>query len=43
MLLRVEARAGHGAGRPVSKQIEEAADRWAFLVKNLGAADAAGQ
>jgi prolyl oligopeptidase len=37
VLLRVEARAGHGAGRPVAKQIEEAADRWAFLVKNLGA------
>jgi prolyl oligopeptidase len=35
VLLRVEARAGHG-GRPVAKQIEEAADRWAFLVKNLG-------
>jgi prolyl oligopeptidase len=36
VLLRVEARAGHGAGRPVSKQIEEATDRCAFLVKNLG-------
>jgi prolyl oligopeptidase len=36
MLLRVETGAGHGAGRPTSKQIEEAADRCAFLVKNLG-------
>ena len=34
VLLRVEAGAGHG-GRPISKQIEEATDRWTFLVKNL--------
>ena len=36
VLLRVEAAAGHGAGRPTSKQIEEATDRCAFLVRNLG-------
>jgi prolyl oligopeptidase len=36
ILLRVESRAGHGAGTPVSKVIEAAADRWAFLVKTLG-------
>jgi prolyl oligopeptidase len=35
ILLRVESRAGHGGGTPVTKRIEEAADRWAFLVKNL--------
>jgi prolyl oligopeptidase len=35
ILLRIETRAGHGAGTPTSKQIENAADRWAFLVKNL--------
>jgi len=35
ILLRVETRAGHGAGTPVKKQIENAADRWAFLVKEL--------
>ncbi len=35
-LIRIETKAGHGAGKPTSKQIEEAADRWAFLVKNLG-------
>jgi prolyl oligopeptidase len=34
-LLRVETKAGHGAGKPTSKQIEEAADRLAFLVHNL--------
>jgi prolyl oligopeptidase len=36
VLARIETRAGHGAGRPTSKSIEEAADQWAFLVKNLG-------
>jgi prolyl oligopeptidase len=36
VLARIETRAGHGAGRPVSKAIEEVADMWAFLVKNLG-------
>ncbi|MBL0920793.1 MAG: S9 family peptidase [Phycisphaerales bacterium] len=35
-LIRIETKAGHGAGKPTSKIIEEAADRWAFLVKNLG-------
>jgi prolyl oligopeptidase len=33
ILLRIEERAGHGAGTPVKKMIELAADRWAFLVK----------
>jgi prolyl oligopeptidase len=36
VLIRIETRAGHGAGKPTSKQIEEAADKWAFLVKELG-------
>ena len=31
VLIRIESRAGHGAGTPVSKLIEETADRWAFL------------
>jgi prolyl oligopeptidase len=35
ILIRIETRAGHGAGKPTSKRIEEAADRWAFLVKVL--------
>jgi prolyl oligopeptidase len=34
-LIRIETRAGHGAGTPVSKQIDEYADRWAFLMENL--------
>jgi prolyl oligopeptidase len=36
ILLRIETRAGHGRGTPVSKLIDNAADRWAFLVKSLG-------
>jgi len=36
VLIRIETKAGHGAGKPTSKQIEEAADRWAFLMANLG-------
>ena len=37
-LIRIETRAGHGAGKPTDKIIEEVADQWAFLVKNLGMA-----
>ena len=35
ILLRVESKAGHGAGRPTDKIIDEVADRYAFLVKTL--------
>ena len=37
VLIRIETRAGHGAGKPTKKRIEEAADRWAFLVETLDA------
>ena len=36
VLIRIGTKAGHGAGKPTSKQIDEAADKFAFLVKNLG-------
>jgi len=36
VLIRIETKAGHGAGKPTSKIIEEIADRWGFLVKTLG-------
>lgn len=36
VLIRIETKAGHGAGKPTAKIIEEAADRWAFLVRALG-------
>lgn len=35
ILIRVETQAGHGAGKPTSKIIEEIADKWAFCVKSL--------
>jgi prolyl oligopeptidase len=35
VLIRIETRAGHGGGMPTSKRIEEAADKWAFLVRVL--------
>jgi prolyl oligopeptidase len=36
VLIRIETKAGHGAGKPTSKQIEEAADIWSFTMHNLG-------
>jgi prolyl oligopeptidase len=39
VLIRIETKAGHGAGKPVSKAIEETTDEWSFLVKNLGMKD----
>jgi prolyl oligopeptidase len=36
VMIRIETRAGHGAGKPTTKIIQETADRWAFLVKELG-------
>jgi prolyl oligopeptidase len=35
ILVRIETKAGHGAGKPTTKQIDEAADRFAFLVREL--------
>lgn len=35
-LIRIETRAGHGSGKPVSKQIEESADVFAFLAHWTG-------
>lgn len=36
VLIRIETNAGHGAGKPVSKTIEEAADLQAFTLYNMG-------
>jgi prolyl oligopeptidase len=36
VLIRIETRAGHSAGKPKSMRIDEAADSWAFLVRELG-------
>lgn len=35
VLIRIETRAGHGAGTPVSKSIDEYTDLWSFLLANL--------
>ncbi len=34
-LIRIETRAGHGAGKPTTKLIEESADKLAFLIREL--------
>lgn len=36
VLIRIETRAGHGAGTPTSKAIASATDMWSFLIANLG-------
>jgi len=35
-LIRIETKAGHGAGKPTAKIIEEQADKWAFMLYNMG-------
>jgi prolyl oligopeptidase len=35
VVIRIESRAGHGAGTPTSKLIDRVADQWAFLVQQL--------
>ncbi|CAN5172103.1 prolyl oligopeptidase family serine peptidase [soil metagenome] len=36
VLIRIETKAGHGAGKPTAKLIDEVADRWAFIGRALG-------
>lgn len=36
VLISIEHNAGHGAGKPTSKIIEEQADKWAFMFQNMG-------
>jgi prolyl oligopeptidase len=36
VLIRIETKAGHGAGKPTQKQIDYQTDVWAFLVHELG-------
>jgi prolyl oligopeptidase len=36
VLISIESKAGHGAGKPTAKIIEEQADKWAFLLYNMG-------
>ena len=39
VLIRIETNAGHGAGTPVSKTIEQKADQFAFTLYNMGFRD----
>ena len=36
VLIRIDVDAGHGAGKPLAKSIDESADIWAFVFKHLG-------
>ena len=36
VLIRVDVKAGHGAGKPLSKTIEEVADMYSFMLYNMG-------
>lgn len=35
-LIRIETKAGHGAGKPTAMLIDEQADKWAFMLWNMG-------
>ncbi|KAG9038600.1 hypothetical protein FRB95_000822 [Tulasnella sp. JGI-2019a] len=36
LLIRIEKKAGHGAGKSTEKKIQEAADKWGFVAQSLG-------
>jgi prolyl oligopeptidase len=36
VLLRLESKAGHGAGKPLGKVIDQLTDEWSFLFSQLG-------
>lgn len=42
IMIRIDTKAGHGAGKPISKQLDEAADKFAFLSKVLDFAPSLG-
>jgi prolyl oligopeptidase len=39
VLIRFETKAGHGAGKPLSKTIEEDADIFSFVFSMIGVVD----
>lgn len=39
ILIRIDSKAGHGAGKPTTKLIEDAADMWSFVLWNLGVSE----
>ena len=42
VMIRIETRAGHGAGKPTKMRIDEATDKWSFVMQALGMALPAG-
>ena len=36
VLLRLESKAGHGAGKPIAKVLDELTDTWSFVFQELG-------
>ena len=36
VLISIESKAGHGAGKPTSKLIDDEADKWSFMLYNMG-------
>ncbi len=42
-LIRIDSKAGHGAGKPVAKVVDEYADIYSFIFKNLGIEPATGK
>jgi prolyl oligopeptidase len=36
LLVRIDSKAGHGAGKPTAKVIEEYTDLWSFVFYHLG-------
>jgi prolyl oligopeptidase len=36
VLIRIDSKAGHGAGKPIGKQLDEWADIWSFMFWNMG-------
>ena len=43
VLIRIETKAGHGAGRSTAQVISEQVDKWAFLFENMGVKYATAQ
>jgi len=43
VLIRIETNAGHGAGKPTSKIIDEQADLWSFFFQEVGSVPAYGK
>jgi prolyl oligopeptidase len=35
ILLRVDSKAGHGVGKPITKLVDDAVDVWSFLFRQL--------